>query len=46
MNASFPARRMRRLRAKDALRDLVAEQHLTTNDLIYPVFVLPGTGQR
>lgn len=46
MNASFPARRMRRLRAKDALRDLVAEQHLTTNDLIYPVFVLSGTGQR
>ncbi|WP_282145950.1 porphobilinogen synthase [Alteromonas stellipolaris] len=46
MNASFPARRMRRLRAKDALRDLVAEQRLTTNDLIYPVFVLPGAGQR
>ncbi|MDO6568940.1 porphobilinogen synthase [Alteromonas sp. 1_MG-2023] len=46
MNASFPARRMRRLRAKDALRDLVAEQRLTTDDLIYPVFVLPGIGQR
>ncbi|QPG05378.1 porphobilinogen synthase [Salinimonas marina] len=43
--ASFPARRMRRLRAHDALRGLVAEHHLKAQDLIYPIFVLPGTNQ-
>jgi porphobilinogen synthase len=37
---------MRRLRAKDALRGLVAEHRLTTDDLIYPVFVLPGENAR
>ncbi|RDV26855.1 porphobilinogen synthase [Alteromonas aestuariivivens] len=42
MHSSFPARRMRRLRAQDALRDMVAEHQLTVKDLIYPVFVLPG----
>lgn len=42
----FPAKRMRRLRSQDALRDMVAENQLTVKDLIYPVFVLPGEGQR
>ncbi|WP_181898372.1 porphobilinogen synthase [Alteromonas aestuariivivens] len=42
IHSSFPARRMRRLRAQDALRDMVAEHQLTVKDLIYPVFVLPG----
>ena len=46
MSSSFPHRRMRRLRAKDALRELVAENRLTTDDLIYPVFVLPGENAR
>lgn len=47
MNYSqFPARRLRRLRAKGALRDMVCENNLTVKDLIYPVFVLPGTKQR
>lgn len=45
-SSSFPLRRMRRLRAKDALRGLVAEHTLTANDLIYPVFVLPGENAR
>ena len=45
-SSSFPHRRMRRLRAKDALRGLVAEHRLTTDDLIYPVFVLPGSQNR
>ena len=45
-SSSFPHRRMRRLRAKDALRGLVAEHRLTTDDLIYPVFVLPGSQSR
>ena len=44
--SSFPARRLRRLRAQGALRSLVAEHALTTGDLIYPVFVLPGSQQR
>ncbi|MEW9797429.1 porphobilinogen synthase [Alteromonas sp. CYL-A6] len=46
MHSSFPARRMRRLRAQDGLRSLVAEHQLHASDLIYPVFVLPGEGQR
>lgn len=45
-SSPFPHRRMRRLRYKDALRGLVAEHHLTTDDLIYPVFVLPGENMR
>ncbi|QJR80506.1 porphobilinogen synthase [Alteromonas pelagimontana] len=44
--SAFPARRMRRLRAQDALRNMVAENQLTVNDLIYPVFVLPGKNSR
>ena len=43
--ASFPARRMRRLRAHDAMRTLVAEHHLKAQDLIYPIFILPGHNQ-
>ncbi|WP_392566066.1 porphobilinogen synthase [Utexia brackfieldae] len=38
----YPQRRMRRLRAHDFSRRLVAENHLTVNDLIYPVFVVEG----
>jgi porphobilinogen synthase len=37
---------MRRLRASDFARRLVRENTLTPNDLIYPVFVLEGEGQR
>lgn len=46
MTTSFPNKRMRRLRAKDALRSLVAEHALSVDDLIYPVFVLPGEHAR
>ncbi len=42
----FPARRMRRMRVDDSTRRLMAESQLTVNDLIYPVFVLEGEGQR
>jgi porphobilinogen synthase len=42
----FPATRMRRLRASDFARRLVRENRLTPDDLIYPVFVLEGEGQR
>lgn len=44
--SSFPSRRMRRLRTNAVLRDLVSENRLTSDDLIYPVFILPGTHQR
>ena len=42
----YPGTRMRRLRAKEFARQLVRESHLTPGDLIYPVFVLEGSGQR
>ena len=42
----FPQRRMRRLRKHDFSRRLVAENQLTANDLIYPVFVIEGENHR
>lgn len=35
-------RRFRRLRRNAAIRDLVRETHLSVNDFIYPLFVVPG----
>ena len=40
----FPVHRLRRLRRNDALRGLVRETTLTTQSLIYPLFVCPGSG--
>jgi porphobilinogen synthase len=40
---SFPAVRMRRMRHDDFTRRLMREHVLTTNDLIYPVFVMEGS---
>ncbi|RMD72825.1 MAG: porphobilinogen synthase [Cyanobacteria bacterium J149] len=34
--------RPRRLRRTEALRSMVQENHLTVNDLIYPIFVMEG----
>ncbi len=42
----FPQTRMRRLRANDFSRRLVRENNLSPADLIFPVFVLEGSGQR
>ncbi len=42
----FPNTRMRRNRTDDFVRRLVREHELTTNDLIYPMFVIEGTSQR
>jgi len=42
----FPATRMRRNRSDDFVRRLVRESTLSTDDLIYPVFVLEGSNQR
>jgi porphobilinogen synthase len=40
---NFPSVRMRRMRRDDFTRRLMREHMLTTNDLIYPVFVMEGT---
>ena len=40
---NFPAVRMRRMRHDDFSRRLMREHVLTTNDLIYPVFVMEGS---
>jgi porphobilinogen synthase len=39
---TFPANRMRRMRAYDFSRRLMRETQLSSNDLIWPVFVLEG----
>jgi len=41
--ANFPTIRHRRLRYNPLVRDMVRETVLTKNDLIYPLFVVPGT---
>ncbi len=45
-NRVFPATRMRRMRRDEFSRRLMRETQLSTNDLIYPVFVLPGESAR
>jgi porphobilinogen synthase len=40
----FPTHRARRLRRTPTLRRLVAETRLSTDGLILPLFVVPGTG--
>ena len=41
----FPRIRLRRARRTAGLRRLVAETNLSTDNLIYPVFVLEGEGR-
>ncbi len=43
---SFPRVRMRRMRHDPFSRRLMRESTLTTDDLIYPMFVIEGQGQR
>jgi porphobilinogen synthase len=43
---NFPSLRMRRMRRDDFSRRLMREHRLGVDDLIYPVFVLDGTGRR
>ncbi|MDP2363771.1 MAG: porphobilinogen synthase [Ignavibacteria bacterium] len=40
---TYPTIRHRRLRYNPLVRDMVRETVLTKNDLIYPLFVVPGT---
>ncbi|MDP9084963.1 MAG: porphobilinogen synthase [Pseudomonadota bacterium] len=44
--ASFPRIRMRRMRRDEFSRRLMRETHLSVDALIYPVFVVEGSGQR
>ncbi len=41
---SFPAQRPRRLRRNENLRRMVRETHLRVDDLIMPLFIVPGSG--
>jgi len=40
--ANYPTKRLRRLRYNPIVRDIVRETSLSKNDLIYPLFVVPG----
>ena len=42
----FPSSRLRRTRRETFVRQLVRESHLVVDNLIYPVFVVEGKGQR
>ena len=42
----FSEIRMRRLRSNENLRRLVRETHLSVDNLLYPIFVVPGSGVR
>jgi porphobilinogen synthase len=46
MSHSFPQTRLRRLRQADWSRRLVAETQLSVDDLIWPIFVIEGSGER
>lgn len=42
----FPQIRMRRMRRDSFSRRLMRESHISVDDLIYPMFILEGKGQR
>ncbi|OCF96553.1 porphobilinogen synthase [Gilliamella sp. wkB308] len=42
ITGQYPKRRLRRNRAQDFSRRLIAENHLSVNDLIYPIFIIEG----
>jgi len=44
INRTFPSTRLRRNRYDDATRRLVAEQKLSVDDLIWPIFIREGSG--
>jgi len=45
-NMRFPTYRPRRIREQENLRRMVRETRLSVDHLIYPLFVVPGTGIR
>jgi len=44
--SNFPQTRLRRFRRTEALRALVRETRVDTGDLIYPLFIVEGKGQK
>lgn len=46
MSRQFPATRMRRMRRDDFSRRLMRETQLTTDNLIFPMFIVEGSAQR
>lgn len=46
MPRTFPSTRMRRNRRQEFSRRLMRENELSANDLIYPMFIVSGKGQR
>src|SRR2546428_13395510 len=44
VETGFPRHRARRLRGSEGLRRMVRETRVTVDDLVYPLFVAPGTG--
>ncbi len=44
-HSHYPQTRLRRVRKHDWSRRMVAEHHVTADDLIWPVFVQEGTGK-
>lgn len=45
-NFEYPYSRPRRLRSSESVRRMVAENHLTPNDFIAPLFVMEGEGKK
>jgi porphobilinogen synthase len=45
ITSAYPQRRMRRMRKHEFSRRLMAENQLSVNDLIYPMFVLEGNNR-
>jgi len=44
-HGSYPGTRLRRMRSSDFSRRLMRETEVSVNDLIYPVFVIEGSGE-
>ena len=44
--SQYPLQRPRRLRRSSAIIKMVSEHTLSSNDLIYPMFILPGSNQK
>ncbi|WP_319548073.1 porphobilinogen synthase [Desulfogranum marinum] len=42
----FPEYRPRRMRQNETIRSMIRETHLSPDQLVFPLFVLPGKGQR
>ena len=46
MISQFPLLRMRRTRQSSWIRNLLSENNLTTDDLIWPIFICDGNNEK